>query len=260
MIGHTANEQKLYGKTWESVHGGYFADVAIASPLVEAILDTAAAARPAVIADLGGGTGFVLKEVLRKLDFDIEPSLVCVDVSREQLASCPGPLLTRECPVEEVERSMLVEPGGSLLICIRSVLHYFGEKMLKPDLGHFRSILEPGEFFVHQTICFESKQDQAVANMLYDRMDTGKWFPTFHFLLGAMREEGFELTDVRPAAPIPVTSAELARRFALEDREMMDIGRELEERCSDHLSSIYHRSRNGFTAYLDYAVLTCVAR
>lgn len=41
---------------------------------------------------------------------------------------------------------------------------------------------------------------------------------------------------------------------------MMEIGTRLEEMCADHLSGLYHRSRNGFTVYLDYAVLTCVAR
>ena len=217
MIGHTANEQKLYGEKWSTVHGGYFADRAIAAPLVEAILDATAIARPSAIADLGGGTGFLLGEVLRRLDFDIKLSMVCVDTSRQQLDDCPDTMLTRECSVEEVERGDLVEPGGSPLLCTRSVLHYFGEKMLKPDLGHFRSMLEPGEYFVHQTICFESKKEQAVANVLYDRMDTGKWFPTVHFLLESLREERFELVDIRPAPPYrsPAPSSSCASIWAI---------------------------------------------
>lgn len=258
MKGHTANEQKLYGETWNSVHGGYFADPAIASPLVEAVLDAASAARPSVIADLGGGTGFVLSEVHRRMDSALDPTLVCVDLAREQLNDCPEPVSTLECAAEKVERSMLVQQGGPLLVCMRSVLHYFGQRMLKPDLGHFRSILERGEYLVHQTICFESERDQAIANILYDLLDTGKWYPTVGTLREALGQEGFELTDMRPAPSIPLTSAELEVRYNFSHEAMMEIGRELEEQCGG-LSRVYHPSRNGFTVYLDYMVLTCAA-
>ncbi len=259
MIGHTANEQKLYGKKWDTIHGGYFANPEIASPLVEAILDAAHVAKPTVLGDLGGGTGFVLNEVGQKMEWSPAPALVCVDTAREQLDRCPEPIVALECAVEGIKRGMLIEPGGTLMICMRSVLHYLGEEMLKPDLGHFRSILEQGECLVHQTICFRSEREQAVANLLYDRMDTGKWYPTVGFLIGALKEEGFRLADIRPAAPIPLTSAELEKRYGIDHETMLEIGKELERQCGGHLSEVYHRSRNGFTAYMDYLVMTCIA-
>lgn len=259
MIGHTANEQKLYGETWNNVHGGYFADPAIASPLVEAVLDAASAVRPSVIADLGGGTGFVLSEVRQRKDCDLDPTLVCVDLSREQLEDCPEQITTLECAAEKVERSMLVRQGESLLVCMRSVLHYFGRKMLRPDLGHFRSLLVDGEYLVHQTICFELERDQATANLLYDRMDTGKWYPTLDTLLEALDRDGFELTDMRPAPSIPLTSAELESRYDFSHDAMMEIGQEMQGQCGG-LSRVYHPGRNGFTVYLDYMILTCAAR
>lgn len=259
MFGHTENEHKLYGKTWDTVHEGYFADPVIASPLVEAILDAIHAAKPTVVADLGGGTGFVLDEVCQKMEWSPVPALLCVDTAREQLDCCPEPISSLECAAEDVERSMLVEPGGKLILCMRSVLHYLGEEMLKPDLGHFRSILERGECLVHQTICFTSEREQAVANLLYDRMDTGKWYPTVSFLVAALKEEGFRLADIRPAAPLPLKSAELEKRYGIDHESMLRIGREMEERCGDRLSEVYHRSRDGFTAYLDYMVMTCIA-
>lgn len=259
MIGHTANEQKLYGKTWDTVHGGYFANPLIASPLVEAILDTAHAARPTVLADLGGGTGFLLNEVAGTADWSPLPALVCVDTALDQLECCPQPITTLECAVQDATRDMLVESDGSLMICMRSVLHYLGEERLKPDLGHFRSILEPGEFLVHQTICFSSEEDTAIGNLLYDRMDTGKWFPTVDYLEAALKEEGFKLADIRPAAPICLTSDELEERYGIDHSTMMEIGAEMERLSSGCLSEVYHRSRNGFTTYLDYLVMTCIA-
>lgn len=258
MIGKTANEQKLYGETWNNVHGGYFADSAIASPLVEAVLDAAGATCPSVIADLGGGTGFILSEVHRRMDDGLDTALVCVDLAREQLDDCPEPLVTLECAAEKVERSMLLDGKGPLLVCMRSVLHYFGRSMLKPDLGHFRSVLEEGEYLVHQTICFDSEADRDAANLLYDRMDTGKWYPATRELLEALEYEGFQPTDIRPAPPIPLTSGELEARYDFTHEAMMKIGRELAGRCGP-LSRVYHPSRNGFTVYLDYMVFTCVA-
>ncbi|MBN2250974.1 MAG: hypothetical protein JW724_02730, partial [Candidatus Altiarchaeota archaeon] len=59
-------EMKIHGTRWESFHHRYFSDPEVAEPLTEAILSAVDAARPDVIADLGGGTGFLLKELLRQ--------------------------------------------------------------------------------------------------------------------------------------------------------------------------------------------------
>ncbi len=39
----------------------------------------------------------------------------------------------------------------------------------------------------------------------------------------------------------------------------MEIGADLRMRCGGRLSEVYHGTRNGFTAYLDYLVMTCTA-
>jgi hypothetical protein len=222
-------------------------------------MDAAYTVKPDVLADLGGGTGFLLDEVRRRMEWSPKPALVSVDTAREQLACCPEPISTLQCSVEELERGMLVEAEGSLMVCMRSVLHYLGEEMLRPDLGRFRSMLLPGEPIVHQTICFWSKREQAVANLLYERMGTGKWYPTVSFLVDALEEEGFRVADIRPAAPIPLTSAELEQRYSIDHAKMIKIGRELEDQCGSDPSEVFHRSRNGFTAYLDYMIMTCIA-
>ena len=257
--GHTENEKKLYGNTWDTVHGGYFGNPAIALPLVEAVLDAVHFSKPDVLADLGGGTGFVLEEGSRRMDASPAPALVCVDTAREQLDCCPEPISALECSLEGLQRGLMVEPGGSLMLCMRSLLHYLGEDKLKPDLGHLRSVLLQGERLVHQTICFWSEREQAVANLLYERMDTGKWYPTVEYLIEALKDEGFRLDDIRPAAPIPLTSGELEERYSIGRDEMTRIGAAMRMQCAGRLSEVYHASRHGFTAYLDYLVMTCTA-
>jgi hypothetical protein len=54
------------GARKETIHGSYFSDPEAARPLVKAILQAIDLSHPNVVADLGGGTGFILKELLKK--------------------------------------------------------------------------------------------------------------------------------------------------------------------------------------------------
>jgi len=260
LTGHSANEPKVYGKAWDLEYCGYFADPIIAAPLVEAIVDAATRTKPSVIADLGGGTGFVLQEIHRQGKLNPEPSLICVDIAEKQLKECPEPISRLEHSVEEVSRDMLIDNGRPLMLCMRSVLHYFSREMLDPDLSHIRSILKEGEYFIHQTLCFQSKAEQATANLLSNLMQTGKWLPTVHSLVKALEMEGFEVTDIRPAAPLQSTSADMENRYGFSHEAMMKIGRAIEKDCLGHLSEVFHRTNDGFTAYMKYKILTCVAK
>jgi len=258
LTGNTDNEKKLYGETWNTVYGGYFADPDVARPLVGAVLGAVDESDPSVIADLGGGTGFVLREIGRAVGPARNPRLVCVDSSREQLDDCPGQILTVECPLERVERAMLAGPGDSLLLCIRSVLHYFGEAGLAPVLADLRAVLAPGEYLVHQSICIEDPGEQATANLLYELMDTGKWYPTVGGLIEALETAGLRVVETRQAAPLPLDSEELVERYGVERDRMEEIGREL-ERHRPGSSRVFVPRDDGFTLLLDYTVMTCVA-
>jgi hypothetical protein len=258
LTGNTDNEKKLYGETWNTVYGGYFSDPDVARPLVGAVLGAVDESDPSVIADLGGGTGFVLSEVGMSVGPARNPRLVCVDSAREQLDDCPEQIVTVECPVERVRRSMLAGPGDSLLMCIRSVLHYFGEAGLAPVLADLRAALAPGEFLVHQSLCFEDPGDQAIANLLYELMDTGKWYPTVGGLIAALEGSGFRVLETRRAASLPIESEELVERYGVEPERMEEIGRELERRNGGS-SRVFAVREDGFTLLLDYTVMTCIA-
>ncbi len=59
-------ELGVHGQRWASIFDGYFSDPEAARPLVDAVERAIDASRPTVAADLGGGTGFVLAELLRR--------------------------------------------------------------------------------------------------------------------------------------------------------------------------------------------------
>jgi len=257
LIGNTENEQKLYGETWNKAFDGYFSDPRIAAPLVRAVVDAVEASSLSVIADLGGGTGFLLSEIAGSLGPGNAARLVCVDEAAAQLDDCPDGIETLDCTVESVERSQLAADGGPLTLCMRSVLHYFGEAGLRPRLAHLRSVLEPGEYFVHQSICLEDERDRETANLLYLRMNTGKWYPTVDGLVGALESEGFRVVSCAPATTLCLSGPELEERYGIGRRQMEEIGRELERHSPS--SRVFVRGEKAFTICLDYKVMTCVA-
>ena len=91
-------------------------------------------------------------------------------------------------------------------------------------------------------------------------MQTGKWLPTVHSLVKALEMEGFEVTDIRPAAPLQSTSADMENRYGFSHEAMMKISRAIEKDCQGHLSEVFHRTNDGFTAYMKYKILTCLAK
>lgn len=257
----TRHERKLYGERWNGVYGGYFSDPGTASPLVERIAMAVREGSPSVVADLGGGTGFILSELASRLEARERAGvrLVCVDSAFEQLEDCRTPLDTLQCPVEQLERWMLVEGDEKLLLCMRSVLHYFGEDGMAECVKGLRGVLEPGESLVHQNICFEDGADQEIANLVYELMGTGKWYPSVEELEACLRANGFEVVEVTGAATLPITDEELEVRYEVSRDTMEDIALELERRCRGR-HTVYRPGDGGFTLHLDYKVMTCIAR
>jgi len=258
MLGSTNHERNLYGENWNTVYGGYFSDPSSALPLVRAILEAAGETGAAAIADMGGGTGFLMSEVGREAGPGFGPRLVCVDAAQEQLDDCPDEVIAIRSTVEAVERPMLVEGGQTLLLCMRSLLHYFGREGLAPELAHLRSVLLRGERMVHQTICFEDPDDQAPANLLYERMGTGKWYPLVGELASALEAAGLNVVAMEPAKSLPLESAELEARYGIAHEDMEAIGRELANRWPGP-SRVIVPQETGFTTNLDYMVMTCLA-
>jgi SAM-dependent methyltransferase len=251
----THNESKLYGDGWDHIHGGYFSNRDVAAPLVDAVVRAVQDTGARAVADLGGGTGFVLSLVAESLAGECD--LINVDSAPAQLEGAASGISAVQADLEKLDReSLIVE--GSLVLCMRSVLHYFGRRGLKPALADVRSVLAEGERFVHQTACFDSKRDCKVLNDQYELMGTGKWYPTAAELRHALQSEGFKVESEESIPSLALQSGEVAYRYDVDPAEMDRIGVLLFERHGE-VPGVIERDSDGYTTFLHYRIMTCAA-
>lgn len=249
-------EKDVHGVRWNSVHEGYFSDPAVAWPLVGKVLEIVLKSRPDTIVDLGGGTGFLLSQLLAAgVDpgvslIDLDDSVAQLDAARASGFSCV------HGSADSFSRHEIGPDEARYLFIIRSVLHYFGKDGLRRVLRHLRSQARPGEFFVHQTASFSRQQDADCLNELYEMMRTPKWYPTVDFLCNCLHEEGWEVLEVCPAFPLRLKHDDLLERYNLDQADI--------SRILDHLSrnsrvpeDVFKKTGTGFCAFLHYWIYVC---
>ena len=154
--------------------------------------------------------------------------LVNLDVSQKQLnVKHHSRILSVRRSIAEFRRSD-IDPGDkSVLFIMRSALHYFGKGGLMPLLRHLRSQMKHGEFFVHQTACFNSAGEARCLNRLYDSMGTGKWYPTSKQLCRFLKKAGWSIMSVEPAPALALTSEDLGRRYRVSKHRLAEIRNEM---------------------------------
>jgi SAM-dependent methyltransferase len=228
----------------------------VAAPLVRKVLEAARASKPGTIVDLGGGTGFLLSRLLAE---GVDPGvrLVDLDDSPAQVAAAQaaGIACLRKA-VDSFSRRDIGPEDGRCLFLMRSVLHYFGRDGLRPVLRHLRAQMRPGEFFVHQTASFERQQDADCLNALYQLMRTTKWYPSVSFLRDCLREEGWQVLEVCPAAALRLRDDDLAQRYQLAPADICRIRARLrdEPRPPEDVATV---TDSGFCAFLHYWTYVC---
>jgi SAM-dependent methyltransferase len=254
-----SKEIGVHGQRFASIFDGYFSSPEVAWPLVEAVLMAADATHPQVIADLGGGTGFVLEELLRGGLQGVR--LVNVEASPKQLAACTDRrIIPLQLSVDRVTRKDLQADGADtkLLLIARSVLHYFGRYGLGPLLSHIRGQLRPGEFFIHHSGAFSRQQDADVINHLYARMDSEKWFFTVDELKLRIEKAGFRVHEATSAPGLGMSSADLSERYGFGREKVASIAQEIEQ-IYGHNPDIFVYNGREFKAYLQASVFICEA-
>jgi hypothetical protein len=252
-------ESGIHGTHWHAFHGGYFSDPAVAAPFIEVVRKAIALSKPQVIADLGGGTGFILQELI-KHSVATGIKLVNLDLSRRQLGVTCDDRIIRVCrSMMGFRRTDAAEETDCFLFIMRSALHYFGRDGLMPFLHHLRSQMKKGEFLVHQTACFDRIADARCVNRLYECMGTNKWYPTQKNLYRSLEKAGWRITSVAPAPILTLTSADLGKRYRLRKHRLTDI-RDALSGCCCGKRNVLSLSPDGFCAYLHYQILTCVAK
>jgi len=249
-------EQAVHGKQWGTLHGGYFSDAEIAQPLLDAVIRYARLSGAATVVDLGGGTG-TLSHLLMKQLSPLPFSLINMDGSAEQLKTAQAAgVRTHPGTVETFRREDFDLPGGALLYMMRSVLHYLGRDSLAEALEHIRRQTGPGEYFIHQTACFDSQAEADCLNTLYAMMRTEKWYPAEARLTELLRQTGWTVVDVLPAPTLSLSAKDLQVRYALSTEDLLEI----RSRLSSEYSACTHLFKpddTGFTAYLPYRIFIC---
>lgn len=254
MNSHIQREEAVHGDAWHSVHGGYFSDQAVAAPLLEKARSLAVESGAKRIIDLGGGNGFILGRL--KAD-GIGAALLNLESSEPQLAAA------RRAGIPCARGSVAtftrceVNPGESRsLFIMRSVLHYFGEDSLRPVVRHIHAQVGQGEFWLHQTASFENAADADCLNTLYSMIRTTKWYPTVTFMRQCLNDEGWQVREILPCPPLPLTSAALAARYGLSAADIGDIRKRLGTGVPVP-DTVFQRTDDGFCAYLHYWLYVC---
>lgn len=251
-------EEAIHGERWRSLHDGYFSDPAVAQPFLIALEWAVNISHPSSIADLGGGTGFILCELLKILDLS-GVRLINVDVSQRQLSQCSvQQIATIKAFASQITREDLVTDDGRLLLIARSLLHYLGRSGLTGLLEHIRRQMHVGEMFVHQSACFGHPEDAGCMNMIYSLMGSDKWYFTSSELQGILKAVGFEICSVLPAPKLHLTSEDLSLRYGL-CADHVDIIRMTVERQFSNRSDVFMATNDGFESWLHYHIFICRA-
>jgi hypothetical protein len=256
--GEVLREIGVHGSRWEKLHGGYFSDSSVVSCLVKEIRKSIEILNPDVIVDLAGGTGYVLRELIRS-NIDSRTRLVNIDLSRRQLYRNNDPrICTVRKSISNFRRDEICPEAKRFLFIMRSAFHYFGRERLAPLLRHLRSQVKKGEMFVHQTASFAFRKDVSCINMLYQNMGTGKWFPTVREMRKLLRDEGWSTVYVSRAPKLLLTSKDLAERYNLSRETIKEISENIFRRNGE-IENVFVQIPGGFHACLHYYIYRCVA-
>jgi hypothetical protein len=252
-----SREIGVHGQQWNSMHEGYFSDADVARPLIETITRYLSGADTDIIVDLGGGTGFILRELIAKdaiakmIPVNLDCSATQLDAMEKNGITCINSMIS------DFSRNDLTALDKQIFFIMRSVLHYFGQDGLTPVLRHIRGQARKGEMFIHQTACFENAGDARCINTLYREMGTPKWYPTSSELRDNMATTKWQVIDMYPAPLLKLSSVELGLRYGLDSQTLTKICNKVMEEFGE-IENVFQPELNGFTAYLHYRI--CIAR
>lgn len=247
-----------HGQQWNSMHEGYFSDSIKARPLIETITQYLSDSDNDVIVDLGGGTGFVLRELIANgaavnmIPVNLDCSATQLDAMEKSGISCLNGLIS------DFRRDDLISAQKRIFFIMRSVLHYFGRDGLIPVLRHIRNQAYTGETFIHQTACFESAAESQCINFLYREMGTPKWYPTLSELRDSMASARWQVIDIIPAPPLKLSSVELGQRYGLDLQAMAKIGSRAMAKHGE-IENVFQQEQDVFVAYLHYRICITTA-
>ncbi len=251
-------EAHLHGKLWGRYYGGFFSDPRMARDYVAAIMRVAREFKPSAIVDLGGGTGFILEQLIAAgLAENIR--LVNLDESEPQLAMCRHPRIAPlKGSIQTLRRAELVGGTASLMLICRSVLQSGGISGQKPWLAQVRAQLKAGEWFVHQSGCADDVEGALALDVLFEQLNVAKWVPAREPLLRLLAEARFKVAEDFPVPPLGMPADELAFRYGMAPETMAKIEADLRRSCAQR-PDLFRLTPSGWTFNFPYRVFVCRA-
>lgn len=259
MTDRTVEEEThVHGQLWDRLYDGYFSDKGMASGYVSGVMRVAQRERPSAIVDLGGGTGFILEQLVEAgIPEDIR--LFDMDESERQLAVCRYPRIARAVGTFQTFcRGDFVGSTGSLMLICRSVLHYAGVLGQKPWLKHLRDQMKPGEWFVHQSGCTDDIEAELALDVFFEMAGVDKWVSQRDALIGLLEKEGFAVREDFPVPALRMPSETAAMRYRLAPERLAAIEADLRRACADR-PDLFAVAPSGFVLNFPYRVFLCQA-
>jgi len=251
-------EAHIHGKLWDKLYDSYFSNPYVAQDYISAIIIATCKCKPSAIVDLGGGTGFILKQLVEAGIAD-DIRLVNMDESDSQLAMCRHPRITPlKGAIQSLQRAEIVKETESLMLICRSVLQYGGIFGQKPWLAHLRSQLKPGEWFAHQSGCSGDIEAALALDVLFEMMGVEKWVPHKEAFMALLTQAKFEVTDDFPMPPVGMPSDGLAIRYGVAPEILAKINADLLHTCANR-PDLFKLTPTGFTFNFPYRVFVCKA-
>lgn len=248
----------IHGDRWERLHQGYFSNPVVSGLLIREIIAAVEESVPTVLVDLGGGTGYLLSELMKQ-KIAPEIRLINLDLSLHQLSRTgPDRITTIRESLSEFKRVQLASNADRVLFIMRSALHYFGESGLPTVLRHLRAQMKAGEYFIHQTACFTSQRAADCLNTIYAGMGTIKWYPVVEALIPILEATGWNINHVTNAPRLRLASDELKERYQLSDNTVRKIRKRI-MRDFGEIDGVREATPDGFIAYLSYRIFRCRA-
>ncbi len=252
------HEKHIHGKAWSEQAKGYFVDPQKSAAYVSAIMRAAHLLPPQAIADLGGGTGFILEQLMR-VGLHQATRLFVIDASAAQLSVCTHPRITSITgDFQSFQRSDLVGDAEHLLLISRSVLHYAGKAGQTAWLKQVRRQLRVGEYFVHQSGCADDLATSNAVNRLFELLGADKWIPHLEVMTKLLTECGFQITEDFVAPPAIMISEDLATRYQLTAEAHTTMVSELKDSCHE-VPNFLTPTETGFTCSFPFRVFSCKA-
>jgi len=263
-VGMNEEEKNMHGSKWEKTLNGVFFDSNISSPFINFIINAIDKNIPDVIADIGGGTGFLLDQLIKNGIDNIKKDikLINIDVSKAQVADIINKrIIGYQASATNFTRSFFDKSDDQkITLIMRYVLHYFGSKKIKNALTNIRSQMKEGELLIHHTLCTDTEEDGVVINYFFQNFagiynESHKRIPSFKQIVELLNSSGFITTDIKIAEIELYTQNLLVSRYKITEE---DIGK-IKEFAKNHSCRLYRENEKGINLDLPSRFFCCKA-